>query len=61
MRMKDEPITRLDALYRKLEAKRVEARDCGNVPRALRYAARAMVICKATDAAALGHVTTDRG
>lgn len=60
MRIKDQPICRLIALYRKLDAKRVEAGRRGDIPRALRYAARAMVMYKAADAEVLGKVTTYR-
>ena len=60
MPLKDEPITRLDNAYRKLELKRVEACRVGDVPRALRYAARAGVIYRAADAIALGRIQAYR-
>lgn len=60
MRLKHEPVTRLDALYRRLDAKRIEASRSGDVPRAYRYAARAMVIYKAADAEAFGKASTYR-
>lgn len=60
MFVKDDPLNRLETLYRKLFAKRVAALAAGDVPRALRYDARATTINNAADVVAFRRASTFR-
>lgn len=60
MHRKNQRMTRLENIHQRMDRKRVEAMAAGDVPRAVRYATRAMVIYNAGNDEALGNVRTYR-